>query len=68
LHDERTAYRVALDRGEFLVLAECDADKFVLHPLEPVGERLYFMDGRDGTPEVHEGDIETLFRQDRRAS
>jgi len=31
-------------------------------------EICYYLDGHDGSPQVHEGDIETLFRQDRRAS
>jgi hypothetical protein len=60
LHDERSAYRVALDDGEYLVLAERDGDEFVLHRLEPPAAGLYYLPDHDGVPEPMTGDVDAL--------
>jgi hypothetical protein len=60
LLDESTAYRVALDDGEYLVLAERDGDAFVLHRLEPPAEGLYYLPHHDDVPEPMTGDVEAL--------
>jgi hypothetical protein len=60
LHDEKTAYRVALDDGEYLVLAERNGDQFVLHCLEPPAEGLYYLPHHDGVPVPMTGDLEAF--------
>jgi len=62
LHDRTTAYRVALDDGEYLVLAEREGDQFILHRLEPAADGLFHLQHHDGTPERLAGDPEDLIR------
>jgi hypothetical protein len=62
LHDTRTAYRVTLDEGEFLVLAERDGDEFVLHRIEPSSSSLWHMASHDGVPEPIRGDVPAALR------
>ena len=62
LYDTRTAYRVTLDEGEFLVLAERDGDEFVLHRIEPSSSSLWHMASHDGVPEPIRGDILAVLR------
>jgi hypothetical protein len=56
-HDARTVYRVTLDDGEFLVLAERAGNEFVLHRIEPPGSTLFHLASHDGSPEPIRGTI-----------
>ena len=56
LHDETTAYRVTLDDGEYLVLAERQGDEFLLHRVEPLAHQLFVYQLRDRTLRSVEGD------------
>ena len=47
-HGSETAYRTTLDEGDFLVLAECEGDEFVLHRIEPPASALFYMGSHDG--------------------
>jgi hypothetical protein len=51
LHGTGAAYRVALDDGEFLVLAQCRGDVFLLWRLEPRPAGFFLQRRHDGTPE-----------------
>jgi hypothetical protein len=62
LHDGATAYSVALDDGEYLVLAERGGDEFILHRVEPPSDGLFHLPNHDGTPEPLAGDIEEVIR------
>jgi hypothetical protein len=50
IHDESTAYRLALGDGEYLVLAEREGDEFILHRIEPPSESLFHLPHHDGEP------------------
>ena len=63
LHDSETAYRIALAEGDFLVLAEREGDRFVLHRIEPPASSLFYVGSHDGTPEAITGDIRDVLRQ-----
>jgi hypothetical protein len=62
LHDSRTAYRVPLAEGEFLVLAERGGDEFLLHRVEPPASTLWHLASHDGVPEPIRGDVLELLR------
>jgi hypothetical protein len=66
LHDARTAKRITLHEGEFLVLAERGGDEFLLHRTEPPSDVIFQLASHDGTPEVVEGDIGDLLQRPRR--
>ena len=51
LHDEDTAHRVALEDGEYLILAERAGEEFILHRVEPQAEELFHLRECDGSPE-----------------
>ena len=63
LHDSKTAYRTATSDGEFLVLAEREGDRFVLHRLEPAASTLFYLDSHDGTPQPLNGKVDDVFRK-----
>jgi hypothetical protein len=60
VHDDASAYRVALDDGVYLVLAERDGDQFVLHRLEPPAEGFFLLPHHDGVPEPIGQSVESL--------
>jgi hypothetical protein len=60
LHDARTAYRLTLDSGVHLVLAERDGAKFVLQRIDPQDGTLFYLDEHDGTPEPLTSGVESL--------
>lgn len=62
-HDQATAYRVALDHGEYLVLAERDGDGFILYRIEPPEGGLFHLPHHDGVPEPLVGDVEAVVRR-----
>lgn len=64
LHDGATAYRIVMDKGEFLVLAERDGEEFILHLVG--GEQqdeLYYLPGHDGVPEVLDRDVALILQR-----
>ena len=62
LYDASTAYRVALDDGEYLVLAEREGDEFLLCRLEPPGEGWFHLRHHDGVPEPLAGGPDTVIK------
>ena len=50
LYDETTAYRVALNDAQYLILAEREGPEFILHRVESSGERLYYLQHHDEIP------------------
>ncbi len=55
LFDEHSAYRVVLEQGEFLLLAESDDDQRILQRIDPASNKLYYLESHDGIPEpLHE--------------
>jgi hypothetical protein len=52
LHDRSTAYRVVVNDAEYVILAEREGPEFILHRVEPVGERLYYLRHHDGVPQA----------------
>ena len=60
LHDESSAYRVALESGVYVVLAEREGDEFILHRVEPPAERLFHLEGHDGLPKLLDRALEAL--------
>lgn len=63
LHDTATAHRVALDDGEYLVLAEREGDEFILYRIEPPPEGFFHLPHHDGVPQRFAGDVEALMRR-----
>jgi hypothetical protein len=59
-HDERTARRVALGDGVYLILAERDGAAFILHRVEPAANVMFYLPHYDGDPEPLEGDLEMV--------
>ena len=66
LHDAATAYRLTLNDGEYLVLAEREGDEFILHRIEPQAEALFHLPHHDGVPEPVVGELDALMRRDAR--
>jgi len=60
LYDETTAYRVVLNDAQYLLLAEREGPEFILHRVEPIGERLYYLKHHDGSPEPLDLELETV--------
>jgi hypothetical protein len=60
IHDHTNAYRIAMDDGEYLVLAERESDEFVLYRVEPPSDGLFFLPHHDAVPEPFIGDVEAL--------
>ena len=52
LHDASTAYRVVVNDAEYLILAEREGPEFILHRIEPGGERLYYLKDHDAVPQA----------------
>jgi hypothetical protein len=52
LHDGSSAFPVALEEGEFLVLGEREGDEFILQRVDPPGKDLYFQNGHDAKPKL----------------
>jgi hypothetical protein len=66
VHDSSTAYRLALDDGEYLVLAEREGDQLILWRIEPPSEGLFHLPNHDGVPEALAEPEEFIERGDRR--
>jgi hypothetical protein len=62
LHDGANAHRVALDDGEYLVLAEREGDEFILQRLEPPADGFFYLPHHDAEPEPMTGRPEDLFQ------
>ena len=60
-HNGETAYRLTVDEGEFLILAERAGDEFILCRLDPPASTFFYLRSHDGTPEAMEGTIEEGF-------
>jgi hypothetical protein len=60
LYDETTAYRVVIDNAQYLILAERQGPQFILHRVEPTGNRLYYLKHHDDIPEPFNRELETL--------
>ena len=64
-YNAESAYRLPLDQGEFLVLAQRLGDAFLLHRIDPPTDELFYLPwGEDGEPEPLEGDFLDIFRED----
>jgi hypothetical protein len=61
-HDADTARRVALEDGEFLILAERPGDEYVMHRIEPPAS-VFYLASHDSTPEPIEGELSDVFRE-----
>lgn len=57
LHDGTTAYRVTLDDGEYLVLAERQGEEFLLHRLEPPASGFFLCRTDETTPRPVHGTL-----------
>jgi hypothetical protein len=57
LYEVGSAYRVALDEGEFLVLGERRGDDFLLYRLEPGPSTFFLQRGHDARPERLQGSL-----------
>jgi len=62
LYDETKAYRVVIDDAQYLILAEREGPQFILHRVEPSGDRLYYLKHNDAIPEPLDRELETLIR------
>jgi hypothetical protein len=62
LYGATDTYRVALDEGEFLVLAEREGDSFLLYRLEPSPRDYFVLYGHDGSPEPMRGGFADVIR------
>jgi hypothetical protein len=62
LHDTSTAYTVTLDDGEYLVLAECEGDFFLLYRVEPPTGDYHALFGHDNKPEAWHASLTDLLR------
>ena len=52
LYDASTAYRVVVNDAEYLILAERPGPEFIVHRIEPSGERLYYLAHHDAVPQA----------------
>ncbi|HEX6737611.1 MAG TPA: hypothetical protein VF310_05060, partial [Vicinamibacteria bacterium] len=64
LHDGSTAYRVAFDDAEYLILAEREGDEFILWRTEPPADGLFYLPHHDGVPEPLRAEPEALIWPD----
>jgi hypothetical protein len=62
LHDISTAYTVTLDDGEYLVLAECEGDFFLLYRVNPLPGEYHALFGHDNKPEAWRASLTELLR------
>lgn len=62
LHDTSTAYTVTLDDGEYVVLAECEGDYFLLYRVDPPPGEYHALFGHDNTPEPWRASLMELLR------
>jgi hypothetical protein len=62
LHDAGHARRVALEDGEYLILAERGAEEFVLHRIEPPADGFFHLRGYDETPVRLSGELDRVVR------
>jgi hypothetical protein len=60
LHDGRSAYRVALDDGQYLVLAAREGDEFILQRLEPPAAHLFHVVHHDSVPEPLQRELKAV--------
>jgi len=60
LYDETTAYRVVIDDAQYLILAEREGPRFILHRVEPSGDRLYYLNHADRIPQPLDRELEIL--------
>ena len=60
LHDAETAYRLTLDCGVHLVLAEREGEQFLLQRIDPEDAEPYYLDQHDSAPERLTGGVESL--------
>jgi hypothetical protein len=63
LYGPSEGYRVALEEGEFLVLAEREGDGFLLHRLDPGPPEFFIQHSHDGSPEPLRGDLYQALRE-----
>jgi hypothetical protein len=59
VHEAHSVHRVALEQGEFLVLAEHRGESFLLYRLAPE-PGFFLLRGHDGEPEAVRGSVEEL--------
>jgi hypothetical protein len=59
-HDGTTAYRVALDDGQYLVLAAREGDEFILQRVEPPAEQLFHLAHHDSVPKPLTRELEAV--------
>jgi hypothetical protein len=60
VHEPRSIYRITLEQGDFLVLAEHRGESFILYRLEPEPAGFLLLRGHDGDPEVIPGKVENV--------
>ena len=60
VHDETTAYRLAMGEAEYLILGERAGEEFILHRIEPESAGLFYQESHDGVAEPFEGDVDAL--------
>jgi hypothetical protein len=63
LYGDGEAYRVALDEGEFLILAELRGERFLLYRLEPKPGAFFLQNGHDAPPGRVAGDFREALRR-----
>lgn len=61
-HDATTARRVALEEGEFLILAERPGDEHVMYRIEPPAS-VFYLGSHDSAPEPIRGEISDVLRE-----
>jgi hypothetical protein len=49
-----------IDNAQYLILAERQGPQFILHRVEPTGNRLYYLKHHDDIPEPFDRELETL--------
>lgn len=62
-HGPTTAYRLTLDSGEYIVLAERAGDEFILHRIEPSSEGFFHLPHHDGVPVAVVGEVAAIMRR-----
>lgn len=68
IYDSVTAYRITLEDGEFVILAERDGNDFILHRIEPHADKLFFLDSHDGSPAMLEQSLAEYFGESAKQS
>jgi len=59
-NNEATAYRLALEDGVYLILAERDGSAFILYRVDPPASGLFYLPHYDCNPEELAGDVESV--------